>query len=916
MSLSRLTLCATGMVLIAALLSGTARADGFREWPQVASDDNFRLEPMTEKRIGFTLGPEARGCRVVVAISAFMESDAPGGYTDSALAFDVNGEVMGLEIAGNPRLLNRPMEFRFGPKGSRKQSSGREGVLGLIENHGSARWTLSWCPSLKAWLESPDYQPAGLKDPAWIILEITDLVHADAFNYLRVKNEARKGTLRCVKVSVHYEPSEAEAIQAAYWKLHEKYFGRSAVKREPASGREWAYDMDLIDNSHGASGSMAEIQTLEDAQKIIAPLKQQGYNALMVSGLHMRYTYTDLWESRIVPYMKYLCQAAHEAGMKVIDHYDVPIFFSRGYPFLLRDGHLEWTQRDIRYGTPTRMYCINNPDFREHFFAFTRRVQREGGIDAYQIDEVYFFDQNFCGCEHCRRLFQEATGFQLPHEADSPVFFNNAHPLWRLFLLWRSTCTQQFKRDFIASIQQENPAAFLSTYTTSHYSPSRRGGAWGSFLVSYANGKEGVSRLPFHDYRYCLADFRLYHGLADALGHSSWMLWYPLTSSTARFSWGMSQASGCAQWHSTTWSSSVRDLIAWPHKMKKFDFETFADVATIFSEKSKNASLWTGHYHGMESLGWGEAMIEHNLQYHSLHEVAVTPEILSRYRLVLLPQMTVIDAPNQKAIEAYVRNGGTLVVTGESGMIDERGRPRPDFLLGEMMDLRFVDILNAPFDVVEGGFTFDWESMFYKYGARMLQVTARNADQAKNKALVTFRRNGKDFPGVVQAEYGMGRVVYIATFLGVSNFQHGTRENQKAIFRTNPASAGFMVGLLRNLLGQKETITAVNLPPKMVYTTWIRRNPRDEINIHFLNVQDHKPLAIGQSRRRRNVNFPLVEGEMTLLLRGLSAARAVFYSPDTPEPVACNIDKTPAGTSVTVPGQKMKMYGLLKIYTK
>ena len=911
MQFPRLT---TGMVcvpLLAAVLGGTACGGEFLSWPKVGSEGEFRLAPMTEKRVGFSLGLAARGRRVVVAISAFMEAKTAAGYDISSLALDVNGEVMGLNIGDRPRLLNRPMTMRFGPKAA-QVAGGRPGTLGLIENWGSARWALPRCPSIKTWLASPGYKPVGLEDPAWIVLEITDLVHENAYNVLRVKHEGRKGTLRCVAVSVHYEPSEADAIQAVYERLYEQCFGRAAVKREPTTGREWAYDMDLIDNSHGAAGSMAEIENLQDARRIIAPLKQQGYSAVMVSGLHMRYTYTDLWESRIVPYMKHICAAAHEAEMKVIDHYDVPIFFSRGYPFLLRDDHLEWTQRDIRYGTPTRMYCINNPHFRKHFFDFARRVQRQSGIDAYQIDEVNFFEKSFCGCVHCRRLFEEDTGFELPYEADSPVFFNDAAPLWRLFQLWRTVSIQKFRLDFLAAVRKENPAAFLSVYTTTHYSPQRRGGAWGSFLVSYANGKEGVTRLPFHDHRYGLADFKITTGLADALDHSTWMLWYPLTSSAARFCWGMSEASGCAQWHSKKWSGAVRELIRWPHRMKKFDFTTFADVAMVFSEKSKDASLWTGYYHGMETLGWGEAMVEHNIQYHNIHEVAVTPELLSHYKVVILPQMTVIDKPCRRAFETYVRNGGTLIVTGETGMLDGRGRPRPDFLLGEMMNLRFIDILNAPFEVMEAGFTFGPDSMLYKYGARMLYVAPR--DPKRSRVLMRYRRDGKTHPGVVQSGYGKGKVYTIATFFGLSNFQTGLQEGSKQIFKTNPNSAPFMARLIRDILADGETIIAADLPPGIVYTAWIKKRDRSEINIHLLNVQDHKPLAYNQSRHRREITFPLVKAETTLLLRRVRTSRAIFHSPDPPASVECGIERTREGARITIPGGKMTMYGLLKVH--
>jgi hypothetical protein len=673
--------------------------------------------------------------------------------------------------------------------------------------------------------------------------------------------------------------------------------------------------MDLIDNAHGAQPTMADIQNIDDARRVIEPLKADGYTAVIVSGLHMRYSYVDWWETRIIPYMKYLCQAAHEAGMKVIDHYDVPIFYSRGYPFLLEDDHLEWTQRDIRYGTPTRMYCINNPDFREHFFAFTRRVQRESVIDAYQIDEVNFFDSSFCGCEHCRRQFEQETGFTLPRDADSPLFFNQSDPLWKLFLLWRQASTVRFKRDFLASIHQVNPAAFLSTYTTSHYSANRRGGAWGNFIISYANGKEGVTRLPMHDYRYGLADMRLYTGVADALGHSSWMLWYPLTGSAARFCWAMSQASGTAQWHSRQWSSSVRDLIKWPHKMSKLDFENFADVGLLFSEKSKDASMWTGYYHGMEMLGWGEAMIEHNVQYKLLHEVAITPSLLEPYDVIIAPQMTIIDEPTREALETYVRQGGTLLVTGETGMLDPRGRPHPDFLLGDMMNVRFVNVLHAPFDVAYGdhAFTFDGESMFYQYGARMLHVAVR--DPAKSRVIAHFHQDGQSYPGIIESDYGQGKVYTIATYMGVSNFTLGLHEGSKPIFKTNAASAPFMTALLRDLLGEDETVVAVESPPRIVLTTFADKQTGDTLNIHLLNVADYQPLAPDEAGRRRNIAFPLVEGDITLLIRRRDVTAAVFRSPDTDGDVACRIESAPDGTRVTIPGGSMKMYGLLDLRT-
>jgi len=149
---------------------GRPSAETFRSWPQVAANHGFRLEPMTEKRVGFTLAPEAQGRRVIVALSAFVEAPAASGYTQSTLALDVNGEVMGLTVEGRSRLLNRPLTFRFGAGGEHEQIGGVEGRLGLIENWGSARWTLPAAPSIEAWLSSVDYRPAGLRDNETMLL--------------------------------------------------------------------------------------------------------------------------------------------------------------------------------------------------------------------------------------------------------------------------------------------------------------------------------------------------------------------------------------------------------------------------------------------------------------------------------------------------------------------------------------------------------------------------------------------------------------------------------------------------------------------------------------------------------------------------------------------------------------------------
>jgi hypothetical protein len=278
--------------------------------------------------------------------------------------------------------------------------------------------------------------------------------------------------------------------------------------------------------------------------------------------------------------------------------------------------------------------------------------------------------------------------------------------------------------------------------------------------------------------------------------------------------------------------------------------------------------------------------------------------------------VTLIDRETAAALDAYVRNGGTLVVTGETGTLDDQARPRSDFLLGGMMNLRFVDFAAAPFDVVEPGgkrFTFDRERMLYRYGKRLLIVEPR--DPKRSRTVVSFVKDGREFPGIVEARYGRGRVFTVAGYLGVSNFESTLQESDKQIFRVNPDAAAFMGRWLRGVLGSGETLVPLDVPPKIVMTSWIRKVGRNEVNVHFLNVQDYTRVEDVEVRRRE-IRFPLIEREISVLLRRAQVERAEFFAPDLKESVACRVDTKADGVVITVPAGRMTMYGLLKIHLK
>jgi hypothetical protein len=152
----------------------------------------------------------------------------------------------------------------------------------------------------------------------------------------------------------------------------------------------------------------------------------------------------------------------------------------------------------------------------------------------------------------------------------------------------------------------------------------------------------------------------------------------------------------------------------------------------------------------------------------------------------------------------------------------------------------------------------------------------------------------------------------VATFLGVSNFESGLKEGRRDIFRRNPESAPFMAAWLREVLGEDETVSVVEAPEKLVYSTWIDREG-SELAIHFLNVADHRPLGPDEVAKRREIDFPLVGEPITLLLRRTDVTEATFYSPDVADPVPCTVARDGPDTRLTIPAGSMEMYGLARV---
>ena len=147
------------------------------------------------------------------------------------------------------------------------------------------------------------------------------------------------------------------------------------------------------------------------------------------------------------------------------------------------------------------------------------------------------------------------------------------------------------------------------------------------------------------------------------------------------FQWRASKA-GAEKWHSALVPHSGKDTKIWRDVMELsrvlqaspqvLGSGVEADVAIVFEWDSWWASELDAHPTGL--LDYGKIMLEwYSALWHSHITVDFVQSTadLSKYKSVLVPQLYMTPQAAQDNLQAYVENGGNLIVGPFSGMVDE-----------------------------------------------------------------------------------------------------------------------------------------------------------------------------------------------------------------------------------------------------
>ena len=435
---------------------------------------------------------------------------------------------------------------------------------------------------------------------------------------------------------------------------------------------------------------------------------------------HFRFTMYPYWDL-IRDCLAKLTKACHKYGIKVVEHHSSHLTFDplnqedwdymerilnlrhssidsweglRSYigtdPMMEGKPLSSFRQIDGRTGKWARTgyhgycMCFNNPDYRKVYFHYLETLYAVG-IDGIMTDDVqYFGDGNACTCEHCRRLFQEKTGYTLPAPEDWDAFCsdysNPVYVAWKRFKL-ESTKDFQFAvnahfKSLGYSMLRPNyvSAALLDNWTAYPFEAARE-------IWDFIFQENCFSELIHASYLWFAGEAAHRFAMAQRKGVPSMSMFYPNRADSIYLSWALSRSWG--QMYLGTFEGMDFSREEAPYRnfeQKHPDAysapQKVCDLAFYHSMRTRDYTKDSNSYR-KSFLSWLQAayvsglLVDMAFEYDDLDQLAKFP-------CIVLASVAMLSDKELERLGKYLENGGKILVSGELGKYREDGSLREE----------------------------------------------------------------------------------------------------------------------------------------------------------------------------------------------------------------------------------------------
>jgi hypothetical protein len=452
-----------------------------------------------------------------------------------------------------------------------------------------------------------------------------------------------------------------------------------------------------------------------------------------------------------------------------------------------------------------------NTAYRQAFYDLIDKV-----VSRYDIDGIYFdawkifyrFEHpNVCYCTGCRKGFAEATDLELPYRENPGQYTTQERKTIRRYQDWYGEelvkVFHETKR--IIRSHKDIPLIFNLNHARNIRNPSftdpRIVDESDAFLYEMSKSMleraEGISLAVAHGlavWPYVDA----YHGYGR-IGVNSYEIHQHICATVA---FGGSPI----LYHTYFFANHpearkpVRKAFAVFDENRRYveGFEPLKFCAVVWNDEdppghASDGWLWDTNARLCTSGAFAACMHGHVQTTAFLKEDLNNLELLKQYKVLYLPDICLLSERQIATIKRFVATGGGLVMTYATSLYDEHGKKRPDFALGDLARIRYVNPDERLRDKMAANLCFG--------GVWDLYLKARNAQQVivshlANDLMPTFVYQpvkvlpgatvaadivvGTDsepiFPGLIVAKHGKGKVAYISAALDAMYMQTHIRQ--------------------------------------------------------------------------------------------------------------------------------------------
>ncbi|HOV21157.1 MAG TPA: beta-galactosidase trimerization domain-containing protein [bacterium] len=513
-------------------------------------------------------------------------------------------------------------------------------------------------------------------------------------------------------------------------------------------------------------------------------------------------------------YIREYLPYAKKYGIKLVSYLNLHWF---SYEFASK--HYDWQQitydgkiygeKYPLYGNGTT-FCINSP-FREWALKMMEEVMKTG-IDGVFLDGPGIFPES-CYCEYCRKKFKEETGHDLPE------WENWSDPIWKEFLLFRKKSFLKFMEDAKKVVKRINKDGII--FINSSHLPE-----WG--IPRYIGELEQYQDFNLSEAFYHLGsvrDYFFYYFVAKylkvsekpssaAMHHAAGIWhWIPLYPQEVKMSISQNLCVKNCLWTAVLNGNDIENPEYWQpikevmekveDKKEIFDKgKTYAPVglyvssSTVYFYISEIKGIYTEEEkvkeenlvlkrekevkkdkkHKCDDItykelsGFFEVLVRSHIPFKIINE-NILEENLKKLDVLILPNTTCLSEKEISLINDFVKKGGKLIMSFESGWYDEYGNKREK---NPFIDFEIED--NFPLRNAEQYCIFEVETGKYKKGRLVPRPSYSLKIKTKEKVILSFIKPSKgtysycieksDYPAIIKKIEGKGKIIYFSNLPG------------------------------------------------------------------------------------------------------------------------------------------------------